>query len=184
MATSTHSLDVARDTEVRLRTLFTTYAPAVGNYLARRFDGGVDIDELVDETFVILWRRLDEVPRGQEFPWIIGVARNVAHNARRAHLRRQHYERLATVVRERSRSSEEEYLADAAGLAALEALSSADREILRLHAWEGLEAGDLAIVLGLTANAAATRLSRAKARFLAALSGDESRRTDVRRPHI
>jgi Sigma-70 region 2 len=64
MATSTHCLGVVPDTEERLRTLFTTYRPAVGNYLARHFDGGVDIDELVDETFVILWRRLDEVPRG------------------------------------------------------------------------------------------------------------------------
>lgn len=170
--------------EEHLRRLFTTYAPAVANYLARRVDGQIDLDELVDETFVIVWRRLDQVPSALELPWIIGVARNVAHNARRAHQRRVHYEHLAPGARSVSTTPEDEVIADIAGKAALEHLSKTDREILRLHAWEGLEPRQIAVVLGITPNAAATRLSRAKRRFLDALAGDTAEGTDSERPHI
>ena len=156
--------------EEHLRRLFTTYAPAVANFLARRVDDQLDLGELVDETFVIVWRRLDQVPSEFELPWIIGVARNVAHNARRAHQRRMHYEHLAQGRRTPAGPTpEDEVIADLAGRAALDRLSRTDREVLRLHAWEGLEPREIAIVLGVTANAAATRLSRAKGRFLAAL---------------
>ena len=47
--------------------------------------------------------------------------------------------------------------------AALARLREPDREALRLWAWEGLEARDLAVVLGISAGAAASRLSRARA---------------------
>ena len=41
-------------------------------------------------------------------------------------------------------------------------LTEQDREVLRLWAWEGLEAREIAIVLGVTANAVSLRLSKAK----------------------
>ncbi len=48
---------------------------------------------------------------------------------------------------------------------ALQALPDADRELLRLWAWEGLAPRDLALVLGISANAASIRLHRAKGRL-------------------
>lgn len=45
---------------------------------------------------------------------------------------------------------------------ALESLGESEREILRLWAWEQLEPKELALVLGISANAATLRLSRAK----------------------
>ena len=178
-------VDVTGDAEDRLRRLFTAYAPAVANYLARRIEGSLDLDDLVDETFVIVWRRLDQVPSDFEFPWIIGVARNVAHNARRAHQRRAHYERQAQLQGHRADTTpEDEVVTDLTGRAALDQLSRSDRELLRLHAWEGLEPREIAVVLGITANAAATRLSRAKKRFLVALAARPAEGTDGPRPHI
>jgi RNA polymerase sigma-70 factor (ECF subfamily) len=47
--------------------------------------------------------------------------------------------------------------------AALVRLRDHDQEVLRLWAWEGLEPKEVAVVLGITANAAAVRLSRARA---------------------
>lgn len=44
--------------------------------------------------------------------------------------------------------------------------------MLRLWAWEGLEPRDIAIVLDITANAAAVRLSRAKSALKEQLSKD------------
>jgi RNA polymerase sigma-70 factor (ECF subfamily) len=176
---------VAGHAEEQLRRLFTAYAPAVANFLARRIEGGLDLDDLVDETFVIVWTRLDQVPPEFELPWIIGVARNVAHNACRAHQRRAHYERQAQWAGHRvDTTPEDEVVTDLTGRAALDQLSRSDRELLRLHAWEGLEPREIAVVLGITANAAATRLSRAKKRFLVALAARPADGTDATRPHI
>ena len=178
-------VDVPGEAEDRLRRLFTAYAPAVANFLARRIEGDLDLDDLVDETFVIVWRRLDRVPPDFELPWIIGVARNVAHNARRARQRRAHYERrFQGPGHQVAITPEDEVIADLAGRAALDQLSRSDRELLRLHAWEGLEPREIAVVLGITANAAATRLSRAKKRFLVTLAAPPADGTDAPRPHI
>ena len=57
------------------------------------------------------------------------------------------------------------------GLArALAQLSGNDRELLLLIAWEGLEPGHAALVLGCSRNALAVRLHRARKRLAAALS--------------
>lgn len=48
---------------------------------------------------------------------------------------------------------------------ALSRLSEADQEILRLSAWEGLSNREAAAALGISADAADQRLSRAKQRL-------------------
>ena len=136
-----------------------------------------DLDDLVEETFVVLWRRVEDVPSGEsERPWVIGVARHVLHNAHRAHRRRQRHESKLRPVGGAS-SAEDEAMADLAGREALDALGEADRDLLRLHFWYGIDVHGLAVVLGVSSNAAGTRLSRAKARFLEELNAVEARRT-------
>ena len=150
----------------RLRGLIDAHGSAVGNYLRRRIYplSHADLDDLVEQTFVV-WRRIDDVPRGEgERPWIIGVARNVLHNGKRATRRRTRHEAWIVALDDAA-SAEDEAMADIAGLAALDALAAGDREILILHYWDGLELADLALMLGITSNAVGTRLSRAKARF-------------------
>jgi RNA polymerase sigma-70 factor (ECF subfamily) len=51
-------------------------------------------------------------------------------------------------------------------------LSAADAEVLRLWAWEELAPREIALVLGITPNAASIRLHRAKARLRARLEAD------------
>ena len=55
----------------------------------------------------------------------------------------------------------------------MNALGNADREILALHYWDGLDIHEVAAVLSISANAAGTRLSRAKSRFLEQLASIE-----------
>ncbi len=150
----------------RFNDLVRQLSPAIGGYLGRRLYPltRADLDDLVEETLTILWRRLDDVPVDAALPWALGVARNVLRNAHRAHHRRHHYEgQLRT--RGAEASAEEHVIADEGVRDALARLSDDDREILLLHAWDGLNADALGRTLLISPNAAAVRLSRAQAKF-------------------
>jgi RNA polymerase sigma-70 factor (ECF subfamily) len=66
-------------------------------------------------------------------------------------------------------SAEDFVVGDEAVRSALASLGEADRELLTLVAWEGLELVDLARIFSITTNAAGVRLSRAQQRFRDAL---------------
>ena len=155
----------------RLRQLVDAHAKAVESYLRRRllWLPPADIDDLVDETFVVLWRRLSDVPGGgAERPWVIGVARHVLHNALRSSRRRIARESRAPKAQP-APSAEDEAVANLAAQEAWHQLGEADREVLSLHFWDGLDLSGLASVLGVSYTAANARLSRARSRFDALL---------------
>jgi RNA polymerase sigma-70 factor, ECF subfamily len=160
--------------ERRLETLAREHSPAVANYLRRRLYplSPGDLDDLVEEVVLVVWRRLDDVPADAEAAWMIGVARNVLANARRRQNRRDAYT-ASLAPRGATASAEEHVVADLAVAEALAGLSEADREILVLHFWDGLDPGQLATALSVSTNAAAVRLSRAQARFRARLQGED-----------
>lgn len=165
----------------RLRALVEAHTGVVTDYLRRRlqFLPAADVDDLVSETFIVLWRRVRDVPTGDaERPWVIGVARNVLHNAHRSAYRRRHHEGRVRPSAASS-SAEDEALSDVAAREALDRLAAPERELLLLHYWEGIDAAGLAVVLGVTPNAAGTRLSRAKARFLEGLEPPELDGTEL-----
>jgi RNA polymerase sigma factor (sigma-70 family) len=152
--------------ERRLSALARQFAPQVGAYLRRRAYplSNADIDDLVEEVIVILWRRLDDVPEGKELPWMIGVARNVLNNARRVHSRR-HAMHSRLTPREVMASAEDFVVANERLRATLTELTPTEREVVLLHYWEGLNTDDLGVALGISQTAAASRLSRATARL-------------------
>jgi RNA polymerase sigma-70 factor, ECF subfamily len=128
-------------------------------YLLRRTDAATAEDVLAD-VLLVCWRRLDDVPQ-EALPWAIGVARNQLRNAQRGARRQQ---RAAARLADEQRAAGE--APDASALRdALASLRPADAELLRLWAWEGLQPADLAVALGITPNAAAIRLHRAKRRL-------------------
>lgn len=73
--------------EQRFDQLWKDHAPAVVRY-ARRHVLPDEVEDVVAETFVVAWRRLEEVPPFG-LPWLLGVARNVAANARRSRRRQE-----------------------------------------------------------------------------------------------
>jgi RNA polymerase sigma-70 factor (ECF subfamily) len=146
----------------------------------RRTSTPADAEDVAAETFTIAWRKLDAIPSGEPLPWLYAVARRVLANHRRGLGRR---ERLAALLRVDDaatpmRAGEDR---DRPAFAALGSLSPADQEILRLVAWEELGNQAVAAVLGITPNAAAIRLHRARARFAEALAG-ESTEDDLKYP--
>ena len=154
--------------EQRFDQLWRDHAAAVVRY-ARRHVLPADVEDVVAETFVVAWRRLDEVP---EFglPWLLGVARHVSANCRRSHRRR---DALADRVGAEPAAEPVWPVSepDDAVTAALHQLSDADRELLTLIAWDELSHEEAAQALGCTRGALKVRLHRARRRF-AALLGD------------
>jgi RNA polymerase sigma-70 factor (ECF subfamily) len=163
----------ARD---RFRALVAEVADPVRRYLWRRTDA-TTADEVFAETLVVLWRRFDEHDRREPrepIPWAIGIARNVLANARRAAARRERLVAHIAVVDPPSAIVAEpaDDGTDREVRRVLATLRPADAEVLRLWAWDELEPRQLATVLGISANAAAVRLHRARRRFEEAFGKD------------
>ena len=146
----------------RFERLFDAHLRAVSGY-ARRRAPAAEADDVVAETFLVAWRRLDEVPVEAK-PWLLGVARRVLANQRRAALRR------AALTDRIARHPVAPPAADRPPVVrALSLLAERDREVLLLTAWDGLSSDEAAAVLGCSRTAMKVRLHRAKRRLRAAL---------------
>ena len=172
-------------TTERFETLYRElYAPIAG-YVLRRAASPEDAAEAIAETFVVLWRRLDACPAGDDArPWLFGVARRVLANQRRGERRRS-----ALAVRLLAGAAAPDVVLPAAGSGsegrvarAFATLSASDREILALLAWEGLSREELAVALGVSRPVARLRLHRARRRFEVAL--DQEPAAVAARPRI
>jgi RNA polymerase sigma factor (sigma-70 family) len=155
--------------------LFTAYQRPVLAYAMRRTPTPSDAEDVASETFTIAWRKLDAVPADEPLPWLYAVARRVLANHRRGLGRRERLVALLRVddVATPMRAGDD---VDGPAFAALAQLSPADQELVRLVAWEELGNQQIATVLGISANAVAIRLHRARARFaeaLAKMGGDD-----------
>jgi RNA polymerase sigma-70 factor (ECF subfamily) len=142
---------------------------AVSRYVARRLPGQSDeVEEVVAEVFTTAWRRRCDLPDAP-LPWLYGVARNCLANAVRGYGRRRRLvDRLGNDDAAHGRHLVDSPDAEPPGAwvhEALDRLSPADREILRLAAWEELDAGQIAVVLGCGRRAATMRLHRARRRL-------------------
>ncbi|MGH2891116.1 MAG: RNA polymerase sigma factor [Solirubrobacteraceae bacterium] len=154
----------------RFESLYLTHAGAVRAYARRRGSAG-QADDVVAEVFMSAWRRLDEVP-AQAAPWLLGIARGVLSNQRRAEERSAALLTRLTNERPVDPSSDVNEI-DLAVVAALGQLSYSDQELLLLVAWERLSNEELAEVLGLRRGTVAVRLHRARSRLRRALATQE-----------
>lgn len=169
------------DAQTRFRRLFDEAERDLLGYALRRVQRPEDAADVVAETFLVAWRRLDDVPAGPEARlWLYGVARRQLANQRRGQLRRS---QLADRLRDElpgavaaaaaaAQDGEDERVAAVRG--ALGRLGDADRELLALSSWEGLSPAQIAVVLELPAVTLRSRLHRARRRLRAELS-----RTDM-----
>jgi RNA polymerase sigma-70 factor (ECF subfamily) len=161
---------IAEDPADRFRRLFAANERELLAYVLRRVDRAEDAADVVAETFLVAWRRLDKVPPGDEARlWLYGVARRQLANQRRGQLRRS---RLADRLRAElpaavasARNPDDHRVA--AVRAALARLDEEDREILRLTSWEGLTPSEVAAVIGVPAVTVRSRLHRARKRLRA-----------------
>src|ERR1700748_1514550 len=78
-------IDVER--RARFDDVFDQHYAAVRAYVARRSPTAGIVDDVVAETFLVAWRRTDDVPT-DVLPWLRAVARRVLANQRRGEARR------------------------------------------------------------------------------------------------
>lgn len=154
----------------RMERLFEQHYPAVLAYALRRAPSAV-AEDIASETFVVVSRRLEDIPI-DALPWLYGVARRVLANERRGAARRDR------LTRELQHDAEPVWVdtehSDARNvLTALAQLPSPDREALMLTAWEGLTSAEAATVVGCSAIAMRARLSRARRRLAHLLASDQ-----------
>lgn len=160
----------------RFEQVFAAHREAVLGYLRRRTDSGHDAADLVADTFLVAWRRLDDVPQGpQARPWLYGVARRVLANHRRGEGRRH---ALATkLLSEQLTETPNAQAPDGPTARAFRLLPDQDREVLTLVVWEELDTAQVATALGISRNAVRIRLHRARKRFARLLTAPREQRT-------
>jgi RNA polymerase sigma factor (sigma-70 family) len=156
----------ARESEERLRRLYALHGRPVLAYALRRTPSAEDAADVVAETFLVAWRRLESVPSDDALPWLYGVARRVLANQRRAaHRRIRLAERLSQELPAAIQALEPPISSSGPLMASLRMLSADDQEILMLATWEELEPNEIAEVLGVSRIAARSRLQRARRRL-------------------
>ena len=158
------------------------YAP-VYSYCRRRTNIEA-VDDVVADTFLVAWRKVDAIPTGSAaLPWLYGVAYKVLSHQWRGLARRQRLERKLAGMNGLAPSMPDEVIVarqeSSHILQALSDLRPADQELLRLTAWEELTPKELAIALEITPGAARQRLHEARKRLAKSLERIESRNRDA-----
>ncbi|MFD8939697.1 RNA polymerase sigma factor [Streptomyces sp. NPDC059578] len=157
--------------------LFDAYARSVYNHGFRLTGDWASAEDVVSLTFLEAWRLRGKIdPDGGSLrPWLLGVATNVTRNTRRT--TRRHAAAVARLPRAEAVPDFADELAeridDAEQLAlvraALAKLRRAEREVLALCVWSGLDYGSAAVALGIPVGTVRSRLSRARKKLATAV---------------
>jgi RNA polymerase sigma-70 factor, ECF subfamily len=155
------------DREARFRAIYADVYEDVLRFSQRRVHSS-HAEDLVADTFLVAWRRLDDAPRrpGDLRAWLFGIARHCILNTRRDQDRR---DALAVRVAEALPAAalgvgvDPDFIAQRLDLAAAwRSLSDTDQEALALTVFEDLTSPQAARVLGTTPTAYRLRLLRAR----------------------
>ena len=171
----------AVDRAKRFEILFAATREDILCFLLRRTAQPADAADLFAETYLVAWRRLEDVPpAGEARLWLFGVARRVLANHHRGARRRDTLARgLATALEGVApvSSPADGDLASREQLGQIRdviaTLGPHDRDVLTLHVWEGLSPAEIALVTGENPSTVRVRLHRARQRIRTALGDDD-----------
>ncbi len=168
--------------------LFCDHARAVYNHAFRLTGDWSAAEEVVSLTYLEAWRLRGTVrPEGGSLlPWLLGIALNVARNASRA--ARRHQAAMTRLPPAHTVPDFADELAgrldDAAQLkqvhAAIRNLRRAERDVIVLCVWSGLDYAEAAEALGVPVGTVRSRLSRARRKLQA---HSRKPRAHSRKPH-
>ena len=158
-----------RNTGTRFESIYEEHRLPVLAYCMRR-TRSADAADACAETFLVAWRRLDDIPQPPAtLPYLYGIAGRVLSNHLRA-MRRQ--SRLDAKLRNLGVAPPVDPAAlvvqsarDQEVVAAVRKLKPKDREIVMLYAWEDVPRDIIAEMLGMTRAAIDQRIHRSYQRL-------------------
>lgn len=161
--------DVRKGDPASFTGLMARHNSAVFRYAWALADQPRDVDDIVQETFLVLWRRRRSVNirGGSALPWLLTTCRNVAMNGNRRERTRRAVP-LSDLADSTSRRSADH---DAAArqlhwvTAEIESLDDLDRRLCQLCLIDGAGYEQAAKHLGITQAAARKRIQRTRARL-------------------
>lgn len=162
--------------EARFERLFEATRADILAYSLRRVSSPEEGADVLSETFLIAWRKLDALPPGDEARlWLFGVARNVLRRgAIRERALQVGVERLAAELSQAvSTGAPGEEERSPRLRAALETLPEPQREVILLTAWEGLSPREIGAVTRSPVNLVRVRLHRARTRLRRELATED-----------
>jgi RNA polymerase sigma-70 factor (ECF subfamily) len=155
-----------------LRVLYERHEPWITARVARRCADGQIVEEVVQDTFVAVWRSADRYDgRGEVAAWMWGIA--IHQLLHRLRPRKPLLERLRMVRSDTRDSAEEQVLV---GVqygelgAAMGSLSPELAAVVQATVLDGLTTREAATLLGIPAGTVKTRMMRAKAQMREALA--------------
>jgi RNA polymerase sigma factor (sigma-70 family) len=168
--------------EVRFERLYDRHHARVTAYCRRRVQAD-QVEDLVAETFLVAWRRIDDVPDGEGgLPWLYSVAYRAVGHQWRSGTRRRRLDNALVAVPDLPTPTPEDAAVDVEQtrrvLAAASRLNHRDAEILRLLSWEHLSRAEIAEVLDIAPNAVNQRVHRARTNLTKEFNRLERRHPD------
>lgn len=156
-------MSLSRD---EFEALYRAHAPEILGYLRRR-GAGEDAQDLLADTFLVAWRRRDDLPEtALRRAWLFGTARRLLLAHRRGTQTAIPTDRADSWVTPATTDDDATAAAEVVR-SALAELPEVDRELLTMTVWERLPVVEAGAVLGLSASAARVRLHRARSRLAA-----------------
>jgi RNA polymerase sigma factor (sigma-70 family) len=166
---------------MKFELLVASHERALFRYTARRLDDRTTCEDVVNETFLIAWRRWSELPApDRQLAWLYAIAFRVLSNQRRSRDRRERLLGRLSLERElRMIEKDDQGSRFSALLDCLNHLEADERELLEFVYWERLSYRDIALILGISENAAGIRITRVKKRLRELVDAQVS---DLREP--
>ena len=165
-----------------LSVVFDRHARAVTRYAWAIAASRMDVEEIVQDTFVTMWRKSSEITIAEAslLPWLLVTCRNLGRNAARKAARHQADELDETSTnRNRADAVRDHHDAESARddlrwvLDEIERLEPTDRRVCELCLIDGMPYAEAATQLGLSVGAVKQRVSRSRARLKKAVTLDE-----------
>ena len=171
---------LASGDQAALAVVFDRHAPAVTRYAWAIASSRMDVEEIVQDTFLTVWRKASEIMIAETslLPWLLVTCRNFGRNAVRKAVRNQ-AEQFDDDAAQRADVVREHHDAEAARedlrwvLEEIERLEPIDRQVCELCLVDGLPYAEAAERLDLSVGAVKQRVSRSRARLKKAVTLDE-----------
>jgi RNA polymerase sigma-70 factor (ECF subfamily) len=163
-----------------LSIVFDRHAAAVTRYAWAIAPSRMDVEEIVQDTFVTVWRKAAEITIAETslLPWLLVTCRNFGLNAVRK-AARHHADELDEGQSNDSHVVRDHHEAEAAReelrwvLEEIERLEPIDRRVCELCLIDGMPYAEAAKLLDLSVGAVKQRVSRSRTRLKKAVSLDE-----------